>query len=257
MAPDREKGCAIHIYIKSRRHRAVKGFLLSNIAGIVVDKCSFFEQICVLCKSSPAPGGLCPACLDMLPRHPQNRCRHCAQPMPAPGVCGHCQRHPPSFDALHVSWQFGYPLSGLIHAFKYGKRLELAGVLSRLIVPPVCEKGFKIDWIFPVPLSKERLAERGFNQSEELARALAGTMQIRFSANICWRKRNTPFQAQLERAERYRNVKDAFGVKRRLDGLDVLLVDDVATTGATLSALAEAVKKQGARRVEAWVLARA
>lgn len=82
-------------------------------------------------------------------------------------------------------------------------------------------------------------------------------MQIRFSANICWRKRNTPFQAQLERAERYRNVKDAFGVKRRLDGLDVLLVDDVATTGATLSALAEAVKKQGARRVEAWVLARA
>ncbi|WP_230369732.1 ComF family protein [Paludibacterium denitrificans] len=82
-------------------------------------------------------------------------------------------------------------------------------------------------------------------------------MQSCFSANLCWRKYNTSSQASLKRAARLKNVRDAFGVKRRLDGLCVAIVDDVATSGATLSALAETLKKQGAKRVDAWVLAKA
>ncbi|WP_293759619.1 phosphoribosyltransferase family protein [uncultured Aquitalea sp.] len=119
------------------------------------------------------------------------------------------------------------------------------------------ETGLYSDIVLPVPLANERLAERGFNQSDALAQAIADTMQSRFSATLCWRKRNTLPQASLNRRERLRNLKNAFGVKQRIDGLSVAIVDDVATSGATLSALAEILKKQGAKRVDAWVLARA
>ncbi|WP_231137457.1 ComF family protein [Chromobacterium paludis] len=117
--------------------------------------------------------------------------------------------------------------------------------------------GAKYDLVIPVPLANERLAQRGFNQSGELARAIAGTMNSRFSDDLCWRKYNTPSQASLGRAERLRNVRHAFGVKRRCDGLCIAIVDDVATSGATLSSLARALKKQGAKQVDAWTLARA
>jgi ComF family protein len=144
----------------------------------------------------------------------------------------------------------------LIHAFKYGRRIELAGPLGRLLAHSTPPIPGNIDIVMPVPLSKERLADRGFNQSVELASALAGTMHDRFHTVKCWRKRNTPSQARLGLRERRRNLLDAFCVETRLDGLSVAIVDDVVTTGTTLDALAEMLKKQGANRVEAWALAR-
>ncbi|VEB45810.1 DNA utilization protein GntX [Chromobacterium violaceum] len=149
------------------------------------------------------------------------------------------------------------PLNGLIHAYKYGRRLQLAGALCGLLTEFARCQAPKYDFVIPVPLANERLAERGFNQSSELAKAFADTINSRFSDNLCWRKCNTLPQASLGRAERLRNVRHAFGVKRRCDGLSIAIVDDVATSGATLSALSKMMKKQGAKRVDAWVLARA
>ncbi|WP_041702775.1 ComF family protein [Pseudogulbenkiania sp. NH8B] len=231
--------------------------MLSNLFGRLIDNRLFFNQPCLLCGTPGTRHGLCPPCHACLPRLPAERCPHCAEPVVAGSLCGACQRHPPAFDALHVSYRFDYPLDGLIHAFKYGKRLEMAGALGRLLAEQAPLSAPAIDLIVPVPLAKERLAARGFNQSHELAHALAATMQVRFDANLCWRKYNTRSQTTLDRAERHRNMKHAFGVKRCLDGLCIAIVDDVATSGATLSALAATLKKQGAKRVEAWVLARA
>lgn len=231
--------------------------MLSNLFGRLVDNSLFFAQPCLLCGVPGTRHGLCRDCQASLPRLPAERCPHCAEPVAGSTRCGACQHHPPAFDALHVSYRFDYPLDGLIHAFKYGKRLEMAGALGRLLAREASVSPAAIDLVVPVPLAKERLAARGFNQSHELARTLAATMQARFAADLCWRKYNTQIQATLNRAERHRNMNDAFGVKRRLDGLCIAIVDDVATSGATLSSLASALKKQGARRVEAWVLARA
>lgn len=158
---------------------------------------------------------------------------------------------------MHSPYLFGYPLNAIIYAMKYGKRLELTGVLAGLMAEFAAATSLRSDLVLAVPLAKERLAERGFNQSIPLAQAIAATMHSRFSATLCWRKRNTVPQASLGRAERGRNVRDAFGVKQRIDGLSIAIVDDVATSGATLSALAEKLKKQGAKRVDAWVLCRA
>jgi len=170
--------------------------------------------------------------------------------------CGRCQRHPPAFDRLLAPYRYDYPLAEVIHAYKYGKRLELAGVLAPLLSEFAKNQGTQPDLVIPVPLAEARLAERGFNQSDALAAALADTLAARFAPDLCWRKRNTTVQASLALDERRRNVRDAFDVKHRIQGLCVAIVDDVASSGATLSALSVALKKQGAKRVEAWALAR-
>ncbi|QBJ77800.1 MULTISPECIES: ComF family protein [Aquitalea] len=231
--------------------------MLSNIKRKFIDNCSIFNQHCLLCNRRNCPDGLCNGCKASLPALPSMHCPICAEPALTGDICGFCLRRPPAFDAIHTPYLFGYPLNAIIYAVKYGKRLEMTGALAALMAEFARKQAVSSDLVIPVPLSKERLAERGFNQSIPLAQAIAATMQSRFSTTLCWRKRNTVPQASLGRAERSRNVRHAFGVKQRIDGLSVAIVDDVATSGATLSALAEILKKQGAKRVDAWVLCRA
>ncbi|UTH75602.1 ComF family protein [Chromobacterium sp. IIBBL 290-4] len=231
--------------------------MLSNKARSIIDRCSIIKQKCVLCGATNSHAGLCSPCLSMLPKLPDAHCPRCADPSPGQVLCGRCQTAPPHFDALHVPYLFGYPLNSLIYAFKYGRQLQLSGVLTNLFCEFARSKAPKYDLVIPVPLANERLAKRGFNQSSELAEAFAVTIDGRFSDNLCWRKCNTLPQASLDLAERRKNVRHAFGVKRRCDGLCIAIVDDVATSGATLSELAKMLKKQGAKRVDGWVLARA
>ncbi|WP_293235152.1 ComF family protein [Paludibacterium sp.] len=229
---------------------------MSNFLGRLIDISSIFNQSCVLCGSRAARQGLCAPCQADLPVLPRPACATCAQPLREPGLCGRCLRHPPAFDAIHVPYVFCYPISALVHAFKYGRQLELAGILGDLLATAAVDAGLRYDVVIAVPLSKERLAERGFNQSIELARALVGIIADRSSPGLCWRKCNTTPQAGLGPRQRRRNVRHAFCVETRLDGLSVAVVDDVITTGATLDSLSLELKKQGAKRVEGWALCR-
>ncbi|OQS32737.1 ComF family protein [Chromobacterium haemolyticum] len=231
--------------------------MLSNLTRLISDKCTIFNQPCLLCGDCRADRGFCQDCRRQLPALPSAQCARCAEPLPVSGLCGQCQRRPPAFDALYAPYLFDYPLAALIHAFKYGKQLQMGAALGGLLADFALPLSPKYHFVIPVPLAKERLAERGFNQSHELAKAFAATMASRLSAEVCWRKYNTPPQASLGRVERRKNLRHAFGVNCRCDGLSIAIVDDVATSGATLSALAEILKKQGAKRVDGWVLARA
>lgn len=230
--------------------------MLSNIADRIIDICHVFNQPCLLCGTHRAREGLCLPCRSDIVGLPDNRCLRCALPVSGGTCCGRCLYRPPAFDALHVSHEFCYPLSALVRAFKYGKRLEIAHILAGLLTESTCETHAHIDVVIAVPLAKERLAERGFNQSEELARRLAAIMHVRFSPDLCWRKCNTRSQTGLGARARRRNLRNAFCVETRLDGLSVAIVDDVVTSGSTLDSLASTLKKQGAKRVEAWALAR-
>lgn len=228
---------------------------LSSFTSQIIDMCSIFNQPCLLCGDHHALRGFCHPCRQSLVRLPNPHCPRCAHPLSEARLCGRCQLHPPAYDALHVPYVFCYPLDGLIYRFKYGKQLELAGALGALLLENTVKPASRIDIVIPVPLSKERLAERGFNQSDELARSLTGTIGNCFFPAMCVRKRNTLPQARLGRRERRHNLQDAFYVKTRLDGLSVAIVDDVVTTGATLQAMAETLKKRGAKWVEAWAIA--
>ena len=114
----------------------------------------------------------------------------------------------------------------------------------------------EVDVIVPMPLSSERLRERGFNQSLELARLLSRDTGIPLSAQGCLRVRHSQAQSDLPLAERIRNVRGAFVCVQDFSGQSVAVVDDVLTTGATLDEVALVLRRAGAVRIEGWVAAR-
>ncbi len=113
------------------------------------------------------------------------------------------------------------------------------------------------DLIIPVPIARKKLFLRGYNQSVELARRLSRPLDIELDTQSAKLARNPEEQIGQSAAQRRRNLRGAFRIDRDLSGLHVALLDDVMTTGATLDALARAARKAGARKVEAWALARA
>lgn len=237
--------------------------MLSNLCRYIIDSCPLFEQHCQLCGQRATRHGLCEPCRQQLPRHQGHRCPICQAPAAsAQAPCGDCQGRHPAFSHLYSAYDYDYPLEGLITRCKYAPSPALQGVLASLMPQALLHAqngaGYRLpDLVVPVPLAAARLRERGFNLPDALARALADTMRVRFDDQLCWRKRNTDSQAALNRRARLKNVRDAFGVKRRCDGLYIAIVDDVASTGATLHSLAKTLRKSGAKQVDAWVLARA
>jgi ComF family protein len=146
-----------------------------------------------------------------------------------------------------------------IQKLKYHSRADLAPSLGSLLVRTVDRDGLRGDLVVPVPLHPLRLAERGFNQAALLARVAARQLDMPFSTAALVRRRVTPPQAKTSAADRWRNVAGAFIVPRpaRVAQRHILLVDDVATTGATLEACRRALRTAGAESVTGLVLARA
>ncbi len=213
---------------------------------------------CAVCRAWPAQP-VCEACVARFAQ-PRPRCRRCALPVPA-GVaeCGHCMRAPPPLDACHAAVSYEFPWSALIVQYKFNGHPRWAGSFATLMrsapwVEPALDQA---DIVLPMPLARERLAERGFNQALLLARALAGG---KTRAGWLLRVRHTPAQAALDREHRLGNVKGAFAVDPlragELRGQRVVLVDDVMTSGASLFTAAEVLRRAGVARVTGLVLAR-
>ena len=213
---------------------------------------------CAVCHAWPAQS-VCEACVVRFAQ-PQPRCLTCALPVPE-GLarCGRCVREAPPLDRCLAAVSYGYPWSGLVAQFKFHDQPGWAGPLAMLMrsapwVEPMLEEA---ELVLPMPLSRERLAERGFNQALELARVLAPR---KLRSDLLLRVRNTPAQAELGLAERLRNVAGAFAVDplktQQVRGASIVIVDDVMTTGASLFAAAGALRRSGAARVAAIVLAR-
>jgi ComF family protein len=216
---------------------------------------ALLPQDCFLCAAPAGDCLLCPACAASLPRLTTERCPLCALPAPGANTCGACLKQAPHFDATQAMFRYEFPLDRLIQALKYAHRLAGADFLGReLSQLPV---SFRPDLVLPVPLAPARLAERGFNQAIELARPLAKLLGVPLETSRVHRRRDTVPQASLPWKERKQNIRHAFECELDLTGKQVLVVDDVMTTGATLDELARTLKAHGAARVENFVLARA
>lgn len=213
---------------------------------------------CAACGAWPSQP-VCDACVGRFATRTP-RCRRCALPVP-PGVaeCGACLRDPPPLDRCCAAVRYGYPWSGLVADFKFhgqpGWAAFLADLLRRAEGAEALLGAARL--VLPMPLSRERLAQRGYNQALELARQLAPD---RLDAHLLLRLRDTPVQTALGRRERLANVRGAFGVEplrqAEVRGRDVLLVDDVMTSGASLFGAAQALRSAGAAGVSALVFAR-
>jgi len=173
------------------------------------------------------------------------------------GRCALCRRGVRGFDAAYSFGFYEAELRQLIHLFKYGRVRTLSGPLGKLLALALPrEQAF--DVIVPMPLYWRKRWQRGFNQSELLAREIGRRMHTPVE-NALRRVRNTAAQAGLTSAKRRLNVSGAFQAKKRanIDGRRVLLIDDVMTTGATAASCARALQRAGARQVTLLTLARA
>jgi len=211
-----------------------------------------FGGSCFLCRGA-ARGILCPACDADLPRLAGTLCPRCALPSPGSALCGRCLADAPHYDATVAALAYRFPADTLVHALKFRSQLALAPLMGDLLIEAIRER---IDLVVPVPLSRERLRERGYNQAAEIARHVARERRARLELTVVARERNTRAQADLPWSDRARNVRGAFRCERSLDGAAIAVVDDVMTTGATLDELAATLKRAGAARVVNWVVAR-
>jgi len=205
--------------------------------------------------------GLCPDCRGDLCPVPEPACSTCGRPLAGALVegfrCGRCRTDPPAFSHLRAAWLYRPPLDAVILGLKF-RRLDYLGLhLGRHLATRFAGELTGFDAAVPIALTWRRTLTRGYNQAALIARPLAEALGIPV-LHALRRRRTTIPQARLSRPRRLLNPRGTFAVRRGIPvaGARLLLVDDVATTGATLSAAAHTLRQAGATEVAAVVVAR-
>ena len=219
-----------------------------------------FPPHCVSCKA--ANHWLCPVCLSRIAFIHEPFCKRCGIPVESDKVklAQSCPHHNLQFiDGIRSAAYFDHtPIRPAIHAFKYNNHRALSAALGQILADAYRRYHLRAEIVAPVPLHRLRARERGFNQSELLARALSQILGLPLNTTTLQRVGQTRSQVDLTAAERQQNVGDAFACRDRgLAKLRVLLVDDVCTTGATLDACAAALHRGGATSSWGLTLTRA
>ena len=217
---------------------------------------------CAICHDSPQPA-ICSDCTRLFgSRTP--RCIRCALPLLAESDdCDHCARQSlwlSTPDETIASVRYAYPWDGLIQAFKFQSETGWADHFSQIMCQTQRAQWAlaQAQFVMPMPLSGARLRRRGFNQSDLLVQAIS---RHKHRPDLLQRTRDTAPQSALGLAQRLDNLADAFAVRQSdvstIRGAHVIVVDDVMTSGASLSGACGALREAGAKRVDAWVFARA
>jgi len=207
-------------------------------------------QRCIACGRFGA--AFHPRCIEALPRAEAPRCSVCWTPCPA-GPCTRCLEASPAFEALRAGFRFeGDVRRALLEAKFRGKTALLPPLATAAAeaVPPA----WRIDAVVPIPLHRNRQRQRGYNQAALIAKAVARRLDLPLAGGLLRRSRATLPQAALPATARATNLRDAFEARPTIG--EVLLIDDVTTTGATFEAAARALANSGATRVYALAIAR-
>lgn len=218
---------------------------------------------CYLCKQPLylASHGICSLCLKRLPPLPPC-CPRCGLPSGSHyDICGRCLLEPPLWQRLIAVSDYKPPLKQLLMNFKFHRQTQLTRILARLMVLRLLEQRReqllrKPDQLITVPLHKNRRWQRGFNQTELLATYLSHWLDCRWSPSLLQRVRSTPPQQQLAASERRHNLQQAFVLNGSVAGLHVAVLDDVVTTGSTLTEICRVLFENGAKTVQVWCLCR-
>lgn len=223
---------------------------------------ALFPPRCALCGAPGFDGrDVCAGCYATLPEN-HCHCAACALPLAAPApLCAGCLASPPPFVATHARFRYGEPIDRLVARFKYAGDLAAGALLAALLAESAASMFADAPLLIPLPLARDRLRTRGFNQSAELARGIARSHRLSWRADVLLKVRATPAQSGLDAVARRRNVRGAFLVPPNkhavVRGRRVVLIDDVMTTGATAREATRALLGGGAAAVRVVVVARA
>jgi len=225
-----------------------------KLVELVVD--SFFPRRCVGCGR--LGGFLCPECLGKLPRLSPPLCPNCGRPQASGIVCPDCWQRQTEIDGIRSLFRFDEIIRKAIHQLKYRNLKAISPGLAELLADYLRSNPLPGEVLICVPLHSRRLRERGYNQSNLLARELGERIDLPVIDNCLIRvKQAQPQVRAVDVEERRRNVADAFVCRdERVSGRQIILVDDVCTSGATLESCAVALKNKGATSVWGLTLAR-
>lgn len=185
-------------------------------------------------------------------------CERCGVPLSAGRLCARCREEPPAYTALRSWAVYAGPLRRALHRLKYGRDIALGEALARHLVGLYQSCAWPVEAVIAVPMGIAHRAKRGYNQAALLALPLALAIGKPLRNQALRKRRETLSQVGLGYAERRANVAQAFQAERRwVEGRCVLVVDDIATSGATMQACAEALLEAGASQVFGVTLARA
>lgn len=228
-----------------------------------------YPRICVVCKdkldNTLTPDKvLCIKCYSKIKRNLPPFCCQCGRHLTAQNfaknICSDCIKKPLSFDRAFSPCIYEGVIKELLHQFKYNNKDYLGYTLSKFMINFIADNKLPVnylDLIIPIPLHRSRLREREFNQAQILGDYIARNFNKAISSNLLLRHCQTKSQTGLNTNERFLNVKDTFSLNPRtsLRGKNIMLVDDVLTTGATSSEAARLLKKAGANIVFVLTLA--
>ncbi len=226
----------------------------------------FYPSLCAVC-SEPVDQSeyLCAKCAQKAPRIKPPFCAKCSEPFPGAisesFACANCSHRTLHFESAVSAYRSRGIVRKIVHEFKYGKQAHLQYPVADWLVETLEDPrlhGRKFDLVVPVPLHAARKRERGFNQAELLAELLSARTGVPLRKTL-QRTRYTTTQTAFDRTERMKNLHNAFRLRKNADvrGLRVLLIDDILTTGSTLSECARVLKAGGALSVHAATAARA
>jgi ComF family protein len=223
----------------------------------------FLPRMCLFCGvpvGETAQVAVCPECETQIEWVASPLCTCCGMVFEnrdgADRVCGSCQTDPPPFARARAAALYDGPVAQAITRFKFSRQLAFLPVMQHWLKRPLClELVAAADLLAPVPLHPKRIKNRGFNQALLLARAFP---DLPVAREAVVRTRHTVPQVGLNPKERQDNVKGAFAVPDPglVKGKNVLLIDDLFTTGSTVKECAKVLRQAGARRVEVLTVAR-
>lgn len=200
----------------------------------------------------------CPDCQQRVPRIRNPFCEKCGIPIKGGNICDKCRSHPPMYQMMRSWAVFDSPVQNALHTMKYRRNIGLGESIASQMVEFFRALQWPVDVLVPVPLGKNRLKERGYNQVALVARPLAYEIGLEYNPQALWKARQTRSQVGLTISQRRENVQNAYQADAKvLKRKSVILMDDVATTGSTIQACTDALLSAGAREVYAITIARA
>jgi len=225
----------------------------------------FFPKVCSCCKRNlPANynGNICSECLNTLPKNVGLKCSTCDVQIQSQKHCYDCSHNKNYFDLIKAPYKYEKSVKVLIHNFKYSNRFFLAKNFSSAMVDVILENNWdkQTDIIIPVPLFITRKFLRGYNQAALIADEISKKTNIKYSDKILIRKFYTKAQFALNRKARQENLQQIFYINKKyidkIKNKNILLVDDIVTTCATVNSCAKVLKQAGAKKVFVISIAR-